>query len=239
MLHGPEMAGPITKLSVDLLSCSNPLKDYITEKRTGRFKRTSKVRKLMDHISLDQKGRKFPPRMMQTRDLNPISTKLRPGSPPYETFPGGVDIFLGILKSFYDVFKFLSSLTPDYRIRDLVLLHENVKKLCDVRKLCEYAEKEGWVARVHEYPALNAIQDEHGLKPLDSNNVRFGENILGTGPTATNDNTRNTSLPLQNQTSGRPFDVQLENFEYVSSKYSLDEICACLELRLVFENFLN
>ena len=56
---------------------SNPLKDYITEKRTGRFKRTSKVRKLMDHISLDQKGRKFPPRMMQTRDLNPISTKLR------------------------------------------------------------------------------------------------------------------------------------------------------------------
>ena len=56
---------------------SNPLKDYITEKRTGRFKRTSKVRKLMDHISLDHKGRKFPPRMMQTRDLNPISTKLR------------------------------------------------------------------------------------------------------------------------------------------------------------------
>ena len=72
--------------------------------------------------------------------------------------------FLEIRISFYDVFKFLSSLTPDYRIRDLVLMHENVKKLCDVRKLCEYAEKEGWVARVHEYPALNAIQDEHGLK---------------------------------------------------------------------------
>ena len=58
-------------------NCNNPNKDYITEKRTGRFKRTSKVRKLMDHISLDQKGRKFPPRMMQTRDLNPVSTKLR------------------------------------------------------------------------------------------------------------------------------------------------------------------
>ena len=43
-------------------------------------------------------------------------------------------------------------------------MHGNVKKLCDVRKLCEYAEKEGWIARVHEYPALNAVQDEHGLK---------------------------------------------------------------------------
>ena len=72
--------------------------------------------------------------------------------------------FFRIFKSFYDVFKFLSSLTPDYRIRDLVSMHENVKKLCDVRKLCEYAEKEGWLARVHEYPALNAVQDEHGLK---------------------------------------------------------------------------
>ena len=71
------------------------------------------------------------------------------------------------------------------------------------------------------------------FKPLDTNNVRFGENILGTG--SINDS-RNTSLPLQNQSSGRPpFDVQLENFEYVSSKYSLDEICACLELRLVLE----
>jgi len=185
--------------------------DYLTEKRTGRYKRTSKVRKLMDHISLDQKGRKFPPRMIQTRDLNPISTKL----------------------SFYDVFKFLSSLTPDYRIKDLVVMHGNVKKLCDVRKLCEYAEKEGWLARVHEYPALNAIQDEHGLKPIDSNNLRVGENILGTA-TPSND-TRNNGLPIQNQPSIRPLmDIHLENFEYVSSKYSLDEICACLELRKVF-----
>ena len=73
-------------------------------------------------------------------------------------------LVFGIFKSFYDVFKFLSSLTPDYLIRDLVSKHGNVKKLCDVRKLCEYAEKEGWLTRVHEYPALNAIQDEHGLK---------------------------------------------------------------------------
>ena len=71
------------------------------------------------------------------------------------------------------------------------------------------------------------------FKPLDTNNVRFGENILGTG--SINDS-RNTCLQLQTQSSGRPpFDVQLENFEYVSSKYSLDEICACLELRMVLE----
>ena len=72
-------------------------------------------------------------------------------------------------------------------------------------------------------------------KPIDSNNLRFNENILAT-TTGTND-TRNTGLPNQNQPgSGRPpFDVHLENFEYVSSKYSLDEICACLELRSVFK----
>ena len=38
----------------------------------------------MDHISLDQKGRKFPPRMIQTRDLNPISTKLRQRFPQFD-----------------------------------------------------------------------------------------------------------------------------------------------------------
>ena len=72
-------------------------------------------------------------------------------------------------------------------------------------------------------------------KPIDSNNLRFGENILATA-TATNDATRNTGVPNQNQPPIRPpFDIHLENFEYVSSKYSLDEICACLELRTVFK----
>ena len=73
-------------------------------------------------------------------------------------------LVFGFFKSLYDVFKFLSSLTPDYLIRVFVSKHENVKKLYDVRKLCEYAEKEDWRTRVHEYPALNAIQDELGLK---------------------------------------------------------------------------
>ena len=42
-------------------------------------------------------------------------------------------------------------------------------------------------------------------------------------------------MPIQNQPGRPPFDIHLENFEYVSSKYSLDEICACLELRYVFK----
>ena len=39
-------------------------------------------------------------------------------------------------------------------------------------------------------------------KPIDLNNLRFGENILGTA-TITND-TRNTGVPNQNQPSVRP-----------------------------------
>ena len=85
LIFQPEKLEIVCSVMTICYNCNDPNKDYITEKRTGRFKRTSKVRKLMDHISLDQKGRKFPPRMMQTRDLNPVSTKLRkifPFSPP-------------------------------------------------------------------------------------------------------------------------------------------------------------
>ena len=33
----------------------------------------------------------------------------------------------------------------DRRLRDVLLQHENVRKVCDVKKLVEYSTKEGWL----------------------------------------------------------------------------------------------
>ena len=35
-----------------------------------------------------------------------------------------------------------------------------MRKLCDVRKLCEYAKNKGWIKRIHKYPALSVKIEE-------------------------------------------------------------------------------
>ena len=115
----------------------------------------------------------------------------------------------------------------------MVIQHTILKDPLEDQDLPERSAERLQIGRSPEpVPSIGPLYNL--LKPIDSNNLRFNENILAT-TTGTND-TRNTGLPNQNQHSGRPpFDVHLENFEYVSSKYSLDEICACLELRSFFK----
>ena len=38
--------------------------------------------------------------------------------------------------------------------------HKNVAKTCNIKKLVEYATREGWIRRVHEYPAITPKEDE-------------------------------------------------------------------------------
>ena len=121
---------------------------YIQERMRGGnkgFKRTSIVYKLLDHIRLE--NRKLP-----TKSSSGKFILNRPTARASDTNPQKIQ--------FYEVFRFLcamgKSTETDYprheddylaeddepTIKDLLEKHDNVKRLCDVRKLCEYAREE-------------------------------------------------------------------------------------------------
>ena len=57
--------------------------------------------------------------------------------------------------------------------------HKNVAKTCNIKKLVEYATREGWIRRVHEYPAITPKEDED-VKDIKTEN-RVAATILHLG----------------------------------------------------------
>ena len=129
--------------------------------------------------------------------------------------------------SFYDVFRFLCAMSlptstsqadserHDYqdaeppaprRLREILVQHQNIAKTCNVKKLVEYATKEGWIRRVHEYPAISVKDDEPQQLKSD-----FGADL-----NSQNKPEKKLALTIS----------QLSGLMVVSSEFSIEELCA-------------
>ena len=162
---------------------------FIQEKMNGNPYSKSVVMPFLDAIRLDKKV---------------------PGGRCIRSFKRNLEFSEG-RPSFYDVFRFLCSLSSpdltqedeDRRLRDVLLEHSNVRKLCDIKKLVEFATREGWIRRLHEYPAIIIGHDETRKVPEES-------------AFATGAKLDQLVATIKKQ----------DKFMFVSSEYSLEEVCA-------------